>query len=322
MSSLDAPETDSSSLSETDTRLVNIGLDGEMSGADIEDGCRLIQIGAGAWTDQEGGDLSVFSSLIGYPKNSWTTQSWQERAEQVHGITRETLADAPTAAQVDDQFAEWLLDNGAVEGRRVIIPVGFNVVAFDLPFVRATLPRSSRLLSRRGLDLNAVLFTFAGWDPNPAATGTQLRDFHAWKRSMRVAANKQLLSSVLYASQDAAAGQLEHDAGFDAAQALRGWWWLREQITSTTNRVAALQATLDDVDPLRRDLGEGTLRRLLEAGATRDELTALVASVRTYAPEVKLSKWFGTSTGLLGGRRPVQVLASDGWPALKDALGI
>lgn len=112
-----------------------------MSSADIEAGGRLIQAAAAAWVDDPGGAVEVFTTPVRHE-----TMQWGTRAERVHGITREELGLAPSTTQADGLFFEWLLAHGDVEGRRLLVTVGLNVAAFDMPFFRQTLPRSASLL--------------------------------------------------------------------------------------------------------------------------------------------------------------------------------
>ena len=202
------------------------GFDGEMSGADLEGGCALIQIGAAIRID---GQVQTFCSDIsptpGPP--GW----WQPKAAQVHGLTLERLAAAPTASQVDDQLYDWLVAAGADPSRRArLLPVGFNVMAFDMPFVKKFLPRSYSLFSRRGIDLNALCFALAQADQSSSA-----RSADGYKRLM-----KQTVDPVVSQLND----QGPHNAGFDAAQALLGFEWISNGLTFDPERIPRL-------DPLK-----------------------------------------------------------------------
>jgi hypothetical protein len=266
---------------------VHIGLDGEMSAADLSDGGRLIQAGAAAWSAEPGGPVETFTSLIRHDQLTWC-----DRAAQVHGITRDQLADAPAAAEVDEALRAWLLAHGGTDGKRRIVPVGLNVAAFDLPFFRHSLPGATELLARRSVDLNALCFTYAGWDPNPRTATT--RDFAGWKRAMKTAANAALTEQGRTVR--------EHDAGYDAAQALVGWWWLRGQLTDSAARLARMEQHLDTLDPLRAALGDGLLARL--SGIPRPALESIVAAL---GPDVSVRRWFGTHQPALG-QTPLQAL--------------
>jgi hypothetical protein len=193
--------------------LLIAGVDCETSGNDLDLGARLIQIGLALPTDE---GLSVFSSLVGWPEDSWDGSSWSSEAESVHGITRARLAAAPDPFSVDAQACDWLTNRGARVGSRLILSVGFNVGSFDHPFIARYLPATRALLSHRCIDLNSVLFTFDGWHPDAEEGWDWLR----WKSSM-----KADVASALRDHEGAA-----HDAGWDAAEALLSWRWLRKRL--------------------------------------------------------------------------------------------
>lgn len=205
-----------------------IGLDGEMSGADIEAGYKLIQIGVAVDTAPDGTRLpepDLFCSLIGWDE---TDLLWDERAAAVHNIPREAVLAAPRAAQVDVQLSSWLRGHGLTrESRRGAVMCGFNVGAFDSPFVRAALPTSAAMFSRRYADLNPVTMLL------PAAT-TVLggpTDDRGWKRFGK-RAGRELVSSV-------GRVEAEHDAGTDALLAL-GAWRAYEDLVAGLDRDAAV----------------------------------------------------------------------------------
>lgn len=79
----------------------------------------------------------------------------------VHGLSAERIRAAPRADVVDAELCGWLGDKVVGSGRG-LIAVGWNVAAFDLPYVQRFLPRFTSHLSRRSVDLNAVCFTFGG----------------------------------------------------------------------------------------------------------------------------------------------------------------
>lgn len=200
---------------------VFVGLDGEMSSVDLAAGGRLIQVGAAAWRHEPGGPLDVFCSLL--LPDGFDEAQWSDEAFAVHRISRSRVAAAATASEVDARLTDWLLAHGAIQDRKVVVPVGFNVGSFDMPFLNRDLPVSAGLCSRRALDVNALCFAFAGWNPAGPA-----RDFAGWKTAMKAAANGFL--------DDQGMATTEHDAGFDAAQALVGLWWLRSQFTGASAR--------------------------------------------------------------------------------------
>lgn len=167
-----------------------IGVDGEMTGTDGPGVHQLIQIGVATAPDE------VFVSDIGY-------KEWSENPESmaVHGLSAERIRAAPRADVVDAELCGWLGDKVVGSGRG-LIAVGWNVAAFDLPYVRRYLPRFTSHLSGRSVDLNAVCFTFAG------TAGSRWKSLK--KRSKRFA--EEQLGRVQW-----------HDAGYDAAAALLCW---------------------------------------------------------------------------------------------------
>ncbi len=187
-----------------------IGLDGEMSGADIEKGCGLIQAGFANYTND---GLNIFSRILNPGE-----MTWQEKAATVHNIPLKTIQSSPDASIIDKECKQWLLEQGAKEGRREVITTGFNVGAFDLPFFRKYLPETMSLISRRSIDLNSLCFTLEGWDPNPTAP----RDWLGWKRSAKKYAAKEL--------DKHGWAENAHDAGWDAGEAIYALRWLQGQI--------------------------------------------------------------------------------------------
>lgn len=185
-----------------------IGLDGEMSDSEIDKGAVLIQIGVCDEHD------NTFESLIGYSPGWYQT----EKASSVHKIPDEDILAAPRADQVDRSLHRWLEDRleeaqarHEHTGIRPFIPVGWNVGNFDMPFVRAFLPESSGLISRRSLDLNALCYSFE--DARVTYQGER-RSFDKWKKL----------------AQDYAGNVLDednwHNALFDARAALEAYTFL------------------------------------------------------------------------------------------------
>jgi hypothetical protein len=176
-----------------------IGLDGEMSDSELADGAVLVQIGVAFDATER------FSAILGWPEDSYFRT---DRAMAVHGIHPVAIAAADPPAEVDVQLEQWLLARGAASEKRALVPVGYNVGAFDLPFVAAFLPRTSQLLSRRVVDLNAFCLAYEGRVPYQGS----LPSFSGWKRLAQ-----------RYAAEKLAAVGLEenlHDAGYDAASAI------------------------------------------------------------------------------------------------------
>lgn len=185
-----------------------IGLDGEMSDSDLDQGAVLIQIGV---CDDYG---NTFESLLGYDAGWYKT----ERASAVHRIPDEDIIAAQRPEQVDERLYRWLEDRlsdawgrGENCGLRPFVPVGWNVGNFDMPFVRAFLPASSQLISRRSLDLNSLCYAFE--DSRVTYQGERL-SFSRWKEAAHRYADTALGNSNW------------HDALFDAQAALEAYRFL------------------------------------------------------------------------------------------------
>lgn len=258
---LEKPELDTAEEEGTD--IIMLGLDGEMSSADLATGGRLIQAGFALFVN---GEVETFTSKIGYPLDSWDETTWSARASIVHNITREELAKAPLAAEVDAAAHAWLLARGATEGQRTLISIGFNVGVFDHPFFRKYLPFTMSLVSRRNIDLNPLCFTLAGWDPNPS---NSVRDWAGWKSSLKDYADAHL-------TQLGQAGQ-PHDAGWDAAQALIGWKWIQGSIHAS-KAPTRYQAAAGQDRMLAAIFGSSTLTKISEY-LTEKQLRDLASAV-------------------------------------------
>jgi DNA polymerase III epsilon subunit-like protein len=129
-----------------------IGIDGEMSGNDIDAGAKLIQIGLAKYNESGGVDH------IGYLINPGE-MSWSMEAQEVHQFTKDHIdlyGMSPEA--VDELVAPWA---NAGQGRRDFIMVGFNVGSFDRPFIKQTLPITYGKFSRRSVDINSVIFSMS-----------------------------------------------------------------------------------------------------------------------------------------------------------------
>lgn len=201
--------------------MIFIGLDGEMSSSELHLGGKLIQIGA--WEPEAG----AFTSDLGWPAVSHDpcpgtdTAHVTDIALEVNRFTPDRITSGPDPADVDTRLASWLRDAGAPTKHRGVVSIGFNVGAFDLPFVKAHLPQTATLLSRRTVDLNAVVFTMAGTltysGGTPGGPG--------WKRLAKRAGR-------LYCEEHEVPGG-DHDAGYDAAMAYGAWQFLRQAMAGT-----------------------------------------------------------------------------------------
>jgi hypothetical protein len=184
-----------------------IGLDGEMSSSELAEGGKLIQIGI---STAEGINRS-------YTMNPGECQ-WSEEAEAVHGLTREELRFSLSPTEIDEDLYGFLMSIGADPKRRSkTIPVGFNVGAFDMPFVKDSLPKSYSLFSRRTVDLNALCFALDYKEENgmPVKAAT-------WKKRAKAYAIEKIGT------------ENQHDAGWDAEMHYYCFEYLKGVIGATT----------------------------------------------------------------------------------------
>lgn len=194
------------------------GLDGEMTGSDIGRwGTRLIQIGAAL---EDGG---TYTADIGWRDGEYT---WSEQALQVNGFTHARIQAGRSPAEVDEELAAWLIARGV--GPRSLVPVGFNVGTFDMPFVRATLPDTARLFSYRACDLNTLCFGLHRATIPTRATrtkpGATPPTWKGWKRMAKRAAEESLTARGIMPAW--------HDAGYDALAALEAYHYLQGVIAA------------------------------------------------------------------------------------------
>jgi len=210
-------------------RLVFAGIDGEMSGTDPRRH-KLIQIGVAL------SERHVFSSRIG-----WPDAAYEVDALRAIGMSVEELAKGPPAEEVDEQLVHWLLERDIQE--HGIVPVGWGVSTFDLPFLVRQLPRFHAYLHRHAVDLNAVVYFLGGTVQYHGRLVTSA----GWKHMAKRAAE-----SHVYYTQ--ARHLKSHDAGDDALSATLAHCWLRDIVRQSAGigdaevvleRRVALQATVD-----------------------------------------------------------------------------
>jgi hypothetical protein len=181
-----------------------VGLDGEMSSSELDRGGRLLQIGLAL----ENG--ASYSAMINPGE-----MLWDEKAVSVPGFTRDMLPLMPNFEDVDRNAYEFLVAQGADPRRRTkTVPVGWNVGAFDMPFVRTTLPATYSLFSRRTVDLNAICFALDGEDN---------LNFESWKKLSK----EYAIEKIGY--EDA------HDAGWDAKMSLYCFEYLSNNLKGNSN---------------------------------------------------------------------------------------
>jgi DNA polymerase III epsilon subunit-like protein len=129
-----------------------IGIDGEMSGNDIDAGHELIQIGLAKYNEDGGMDH------IGYLINPGE-MVWSMEAQEVHQFTKDHIDfHGMKPDYVDSQVSQWANPS---DQRRDFVMVGFNVGSFDRPFIKRTLPITYGKFSRRSVDLNSVIFSLS-----------------------------------------------------------------------------------------------------------------------------------------------------------------
>ena len=103
-----------------------IVLDTETTGLEVEQGHRIVEVGAGALADRKRTDLHFHSYLN-------PQRAIDEEAEKVHGLSLERLTNEPEFAEIAESFLEF------VEGSILVI----HNAPFDLGFLNAELKRVS-----------------------------------------------------------------------------------------------------------------------------------------------------------------------------------
>ena len=103
-----------------------IVLDTETTGLEVEQGHRIVEVGAVALADRKRTDLHFHSYLN-------PQRSIDEEAEKVHGLSMERLSSEPEFSEIAESFLEF------VEGSILVI----HNAAFDLCFLNAELKRAS-----------------------------------------------------------------------------------------------------------------------------------------------------------------------------------
>ena len=103
-----------------------IVLDTETTGLEVDQGHRIVEVGAVALADRKRTDLHFHSYLN-------PLRSIDEEAEKVHGLSMERLSTEPEFSEIAESFLEF------VEGSILVI----HNAAFDLGFLNAELKRAS-----------------------------------------------------------------------------------------------------------------------------------------------------------------------------------
>jgi DNA polymerase III epsilon subunit-like protein len=181
-----------------------IGIDGEMSGNDIDEGHELIQIGLAKYVDNE-------MQSIGYLINPGE-MVWSMQAQEVHQFTREDVEEYGIHPEiVDEVVSSWANPTGQ---RRDFVMVGFNVGSFDRPFIKRTLPSLYEKFSRRSVDLNSVIFSMSKTNS----------EFEKIKRNSKEYAFEKM-EGMFIGFKDR-----QHDAEYDAVMSLYCFEYLQQLI--------------------------------------------------------------------------------------------
>jgi len=201
-----------------------VGCDGEMTGSGSRDRrsiafkkYQLIQIGLATMATEpltqyhqrpvfKPETLKTFVSDIGY--DEWNSQP---QAMEVNGFTPERIRAGPAQEIVDRDAVLWL-DERFGAGKRDLHAVGWNVGAFDLPFIREYLPALGDRFSRRSVDLNSILYSMVDTED----------EYKEIKGRAKTGAEVILRGMGIQSKF--------HDAGYDAANALIAFKILREEI--------------------------------------------------------------------------------------------
>lgn len=181
-----------------------VGIDGEMSGNDIDAGAKLIQIGLARFVD---GTMQSTGFLINPGEMSWSLE-----AQEVHQFTQDDIhLYGLSPSFVDNESCNWVNPTGP---RRDFIMVGFNVGSFDRPFIKQTLPSLYGKFSRRSVDLNSVIFALS--DSN-----TQFERIKGESKEYAFAKMEGMFSGFQ---------NRQHDAEYDAVMSLYCFEYLQSLI--------------------------------------------------------------------------------------------
>lgn len=172
-----------------------VGLDIETTGLDMWKKHRLIQIGI-AFHRQ---------NVICHDVQPWGIVKFDPEAMKVNGFTEERVAAAEFQMVIDNSIYNELMNMGHSPNAQ-LTPVGWNVGPFDLPFVKAELPRTAKFFSHRVVDLSSIAMFLAGGSDD-------------WRK--RKDEGHKTIEEIL--------GEVKwHDAGYDALAALIQWdTWIR-----------------------------------------------------------------------------------------------
>lgn len=183
-----------------------VGLDAEMTGNNLSKGHVICQIGVCL-----GNEDDTFVSDVGWLPG----YTWEQQALDVNGFTHDRILSADPHNQVDRALYNWLVANGATN--KNVVPVGWGVSYFDMPFVREQLPITASLISRRPIELFAICQVMAAAGCLDQE-GRPIRNAKTWKKKAKAAAIAGIINPQW------------HDAGFDAWASLNAYAYLIERL--------------------------------------------------------------------------------------------
>ena len=194
-----------------------IGLDFETSGTSHETAAP-IQIGLATRTE-------IFGGLVG--GWDWDDEyEWSYEAQEIHGIERAELEGCPNAPSMDSQASLWLTQALDLPPKK-IIAVGWNVAAFDFPFLRRYFPATASGMSYRSVDLNAILFGIV--EARMTDPYNRVWDYYGLKK----AAKQYAAECVQREFPDMFTGEEWHDAAYDAIASLHAYDFLTYEIRTS-----------------------------------------------------------------------------------------
>jgi len=191
-----------------------IGLDLEMTGTDWTEN-KIIQVGL--CLDPRD-DAENFVSDVGWKKDEYL---YNPKSLEVIKWEHERIWAGPPADEVEDALIEWCEAHGIT--KQGLIPVGYGVKAFDMPFIGNTWPRFSEYFIRpnninslyynftfRCCDLTDVTYGMIG--AVPSNKDKKKYGFDGWKRAGKKYGEAELSMIGIEPNW--------HDAGYDARQAM------------------------------------------------------------------------------------------------------
>jgi DNA polymerase III epsilon subunit-like protein len=189
------------------------GLDIETTGLDMKAGHRLIQIGISVLDTETGQTNDYVSDVRPVGKIIYS-----DYALKVNGFSKRRIKAARSQDSVDAAiWSQMMKDSYKLDS---LIPVGFNVIMFDMPFIKKELPLVSTLFtypseqrSTRAIDLMSLglLYEFK--------TGTP---YDSLKKDMKDYVEK------VFGYEN------HHDALYDAKAALETLRFLRDKLGDHT----------------------------------------------------------------------------------------